>query len=244
MRHIRLYVNLPLHENHELALPRETAGHAIRVLRLKNGDKLTLFNGDGHDYAGEILQAGRHEALVRTGTRQAVPVEPAWPLVLGQCLARGDKMDLVVQKATELGVTRIVPLTSERSEVRLDPARAQKRQRHWQAVAISACEQCGRARVPDIAEPQKLDTWLGRLDDDGALRLALLPDANKRVRDLVMPDTGAILAIGPEGGLGDRDTQRLTEAGFSGLALGPRILRTETAGLAALAAIHACHGDF
>lgn len=243
MRHIRLYVDLPLHENSELALPEAAARHAVRVLRLKAGDALTLFNGNGHDYPCTLIHAERHEVVVRTGLHQRVDNESPFPLVLAQCLAKGDKMDLVVQKATELGVTRIVPLVSERSEVRLDASRAEKRHRHWQAVAAAACGQCGRASIPGIEPPRKLDAWLQQLEPGKILRLALMPGAGQRIRNMDLPDAGAMLVIGPEGGLGERDARELTSAGFVSLALGPRILRTETAGLAALAAIQACHGD-
>jgi 16S rRNA (uracil1498-N3)-methyltransferase len=152
-------------------------------------------------------------------------------------------MDLIVQKATELGVTRIVPLLTERSEVKLDPARAEKRLIHWRAVAASACEQSGRARLPEITPAQPLEAWLRTLTDDGALRLALLPEGTRQARALNFQPVGGVLVVGPEGGLGDRDVAALTAHAFQGLRLGPRILRTETAGLAALAALQALHGD-
>lgn len=243
MRQIRLYVDMPLEADSELALPVATARHAVRVLRLAVGQPVTLFNGDGRDYPGTLARVDGHAARVRLHASHEVASEPPWPLTLVQCLAKGDKMDLVVQKATELGTTRIVPVLSERSEIRLDAARADKRHRHWQAIAASACEQCGRARLPVIEPPQPLARSLEHFGPDSALRLALMPGARKRIRDLAMPDDGAIVVIGPEGGLGERDITALTSAGFSGLTLGPRILRTETAGLAALAAILACHGD-
>src|SRR5699024_2579532 len=148
------------------------------------------------------------------------------------------KMDRVMQKATELGASRIVPVFGERSDVRLDTTRADKRRQHWQAIVASACEQCGRACLPAVETPQTLTSWLldqGR--SDHALRLALMPGASQRIRDLTMPAAGATIAIGPEGGFGERDLDALQTAGFSGLVLGPRILRTETAGLAVLAAI-------
>ena len=204
---------------------------------------MTLFNGDGCDYAGTIERIEGNAIEMRLHDRRSLTNEAPWPLTLVQCLAKGDKMDLVVQKATELGATRIVPVFGERSEVRLDAARADKRHKHWQAIAASACEQCGRARLPAIEEPRPLARWLESLGADQALRLALVPGAQQRTRDLVIPDKGVMVVIGPEGGLGERDLSALASAGFAGLALGPRILRTETAGMAALAAILACHGD-
>lgn len=244
MRTIRIHVDLPLAIGTETALPAQAGEHVARVLRLVAGDPLTLFNGDGDDYTATITSVGKREVLVRVLDRQAVERESPLPLTLAQGVARGEKMDLIVQKATELGVARIVPLLTERAEVKLDAARAEKRLAHWRAVAASACEQCGRARLPEILPTQTLPAWLASLDDAAALRLALLPEATASARDLRPGNAGALLAVGPEGGLGERDVALLGEAGFRGLRLGPRILRTETAGLAALAALQALHGDF
>ena len=244
MRTIRIHVDQPLATGADVALPAQAGEHVARVLRLAAGDPLTLFNGDGADYAATILAVGKREVRVQVLDRQAVARESPLRLTLAQGVARGEKMDLIVQKATELGVARIVPLLTERAEVKLDAARAEKRLAHWRAVAASACEQCGRARLPEILSALPLPAWLAALADDGALRLALLPEAESSARELRPSDAGALLVVGPEGGLGERDTDALHEAGFHGLRLGPRILRTETAGLAALAALQALHGDF
>lgn len=244
MRNIRLHVAQPLLDGAEFPLPTQAGEHATRVLRLVTGDPLTLFNGDGCDYLAVILAVGKREVVVRVQQRRMLHNESPLALTLAQGVARGEKMDLIVQKATELGVTRIVPLLTERSEVKLDAARAGKRLAHWQAVAASACEQSGRARLPEILPALPLSAWLADLPDDGALRLALLPEATNSTRELRFGAAGGLLVIGPEGGIGDRDIGALTAAGFSGLRLGPRILRTETAGLAALAALQATHGDF
>ena len=244
MRIVRIHVDLPLDAGSEVALPAQASEHVARVLRLAAGDALTLFNGDGADYAATIASVGKREMLVQVLHRQAVDRESPLPLTLAQGVARGDKMDLIVQKATELGAARIVPLLTERSEVKLDSARTEKRLAHWRAVAASACEQCGRARLPEILPAQALPAWLASLDGDAALRLALLPEAAACARELRPDGKGALLVVGPEGGLGERDVALLNEAGFTGLRLGPRILRTETAGLAALAALQAMHGDF
>ncbi len=243
MRRIRIHVPVPLAVGVEATLSSAAAGHVLRVLRMAVGDAVTLFNGDGNDYTAELVTADRRTAVARVRGIEAARNESPLPLTLAQGLARGDKMDLVVQKATELGVARIVPLLSERGGVRLDDARGDKRLQHWRMVAAGACEQCGRARLPVIEPPRELDAWLGQLDDGGALRLALLPDAQQGLRGLPMPATGAVLVVGPEGGLGERDIAALQAGGFSGLRLGPRILRTETAGLAALAALQALYGD-
>ena len=244
MRTIRIHVDQPLAAGTELVLPAQAGEHVARVLRLVPDDPLTLFNGDGADYAATIRSVGKREVLVQVLDRQDVARESPLRLTLAQGVARGEKMDLIVQKATELGVARIVPLLTERSEVKLDPARAEKRLAHWRAVAASACEQCGRACLPEILPALPLPAWLAALADDGALRLALLPEAESSARELRPGDAGALLVVGPEGGLGERDITVLHGAGFRGLRLGPRILRTETAGLAALAALQALHGDF
>ncbi|GAB3782994.1 16S rRNA (uracil(1498)-N(3))-methyltransferase [Dyella agri] len=244
MRTIRIHVDLPLAAGIETVLPAQAGEHVARVLRLAAGDPLTLFNGDGSDYTATITSVGKREVLVRVQDQQVVDRESPLRLTLAQGVARGEKMDLIVQKATELGVARIVPLLTERAEVKLDAARAEKRLAHWRAVAASACEQCGRARLPEILPAQTLPVWLASLDGDAAMRLALLPEAAVSVRELRAADAGALLVVGPEGGLGERDVALLGESGFTGLRLGPRILRTETAGLAAVAALQVLHGDF
>jgi len=242
MRTIRIHVASPLAVGTELVLPVQAAEHVVRVLRLPVGAALTLFNGDGCDYQATLLGTGKAAAVRVDGVTTAHTESPL-ALTLGQALARGEKMDLIVQKATELGVARIVPLLTERSEVKLDAARAEKRLAHWRAVVASACEQSGRARLPEIVPALPLAAWLDTLAGDGALRLALLPAASRSSRELRFTAAGGLLVVGPEGGLGERDIGALTAAGFDGLRLGPRILRTETAGLAALAALQALHGD-
>jgi 16S rRNA (uracil1498-N3)-methyltransferase len=243
MRTIRLHIDQPLNVGTELPLPAQAGEHAVRVLRLVAGDPLTLFNGDGCDYPATILAAGKRAVTVRIHEKRVLENESALRLTLAQGVARGDKMDLIVQKATELGVWRIVPLLTERSDVKLDAARAEKRLTHWRAVAASACEQSGRARLPEIVAALPLSTWLENLADDGALRLALLPEAVKLSRELRFASSAGLLVVGPEGGLGARDIDALKASNFESLCLGPRILRTETAGLAALAALQAIHGD-
>jgi 16S rRNA (uracil1498-N3)-methyltransferase len=244
MRTIRIHVDQPLAAGAELALPAQAAEHVARVLRMAAGDPLVLFNGDGCDYEAILLAVGKREVAARV--ERACPRDNESPLrlTLAQGVARGEKMDLIVQKATELGVARIVPLLTERSEVKLDPARAEKRVAHWRAVVASACEQSGRACVPAVEAAQPLQAWLDGLPGDGALRLALLPEATRQPGALRFGAGGGLLVVGPEGGLGERDVAALQAAGFTGLRLGPRILRTETAGLAALAALQALHGDF
>ena len=244
MRTTRIHVEQPLALGAELALPAQAAEHVVRVLRMSAGDALTVFNGDGFDYATTLTSVGKRDVMVRIDGRAAVANESPLRLTLVQGVARGEKMDLIVQKATELGVARIVPLFTERSEVKLEAARAEKRLQHWRAVAASACEQSGRVHVPEVMPMQALQNWLESLTDDDAQRLALLPEGTLRAREVQFGAAGGLLVVGPEGGLGHRDVAALHQAGFRGLRLGPRILRTETAGLAALAALQATHGDF
>ncbi|MGB8635021.1 MAG: 16S rRNA (uracil(1498)-N(3))-methyltransferase [Rhodanobacteraceae bacterium] len=243
MRQIRIHVSQPLAPGTELALNDGAAEHVSRVLRMRTGDTLVLFNGDGRDYPATLTQCERRE--VRAHVDDAVDVDTESPLrlVLAQALVSGSKMDLVIQKAVELGVHAIVPLATERGTVQLDERRAEKRLAHWQGVVVSACEQCGRSTLPQVASVQPLSGWCASLMDDEALRLALIPGTDQRVRDLALGKAGAVLVVGPEGGLSAGDVQTLESAGFSGLALGPRILRTETAGLAALAALQSRFGD-
>lgn len=229
----------------ELSLPAQAAMHAVRVLRLRAGDPLVLFNGDGNDYASELVEAAARDVRVRVIDACVVENESPLRITLAQALARGEKMDWIIQKATELGAAAIVPLLTERSEVRLDGARTEKRLAHWRAVSIGACEQCGRARVPGIIAPLSLDAWLATLPSEGVAetRLALLPQGELGARSLDRPATEIRLAVGPEGGFADKDVAALRTAGFRGLSLGPRVLRTETAGTAGLAALQALYGD-
>lgn len=239
----RIHVDSPLAVDLELPLSVQAAEHVARVLRLVAGSTITLFNGDGCDYPSLILAASKREVRVRVEAAQPVENESPLALTLAQGVARGEKMDLIVQKATELGVVRIVPLLTERSELRLDAERAQKRLARWRAVATSACEQSGRARIPRIEPALTLDAWLNQLTADSGLRLSLLPEAEKTIRALNFTTPAGVLVVGPEGGLAKHDIAALRAANFAALRLGPRILRTETAGLAALAALQAVHGD-
>lgn len=243
MRTIRIHVDTGLVAGTEIALPAQAATHVARVLRLRTGDRVSLFNGDGNDYAAELVAVGPRETRARILQSRANGSESPLRIVLAQALARGEKMDWIVQKATELGVAEIVPLVTARSEVKLDESRASKRLEHWRAVAISACEQSGRARVPMIAGVRPLRAWLETLDGSAA-RLALLPEGNITPRALGAPGQAITLAVGPEGGFDEADVSSLRNAGFGGLALGPRVLRTETAGVAAIAALQALYGDW
>lgn len=245
MREVRLFVDVPLAPDADLPLPRDAAQHALRVLRLQAGDFVTLFNGDGRQYPARLVTADPRAASVHMETVEAPARESPLRVTLLQSLARGEKMDWIIQKATELGAARILPVTSERSEVRLDGTRSEKRLDHWRLVAIAACEQCGRNVVPEISAPGSLEACLAAHPQAGAeVRWMLHPGGTARLRNSGSIATDVMLAVGPEGGFGDDDLAVLRHAGFEALALGPRILRTETAGLAAMAALQAVQGDF
>lgn len=243
MRMTRLFVEAHLRPDCEVELPAGAAAHAVRVLRLRPGDPLMLFNGDGREYAARLVTAATRGASVAIDSVAATDRESPLQITLVQAIARGEKMDWIIQKATELGVARIVPVATGRSEVRLDAARADKRREHWRAVAIAACEQCGRNVVPAIEASGELAAWPRETGGDRGSRWMLSPGGGTRLRDLQLPSGTLTLAVGPEGGFDEADSSTLFDHGFRGLSLGPRILRTETAGIAALAALQALYGD-
>lgn len=243
MRIPRICVSQALESGIEFVLPEQAGEHVARVLRLERGHPLILFNGDGREYRAEISQIAKRSVSARVlDAGESVARESPLRLTLAQGVARGDKMDFILQKATELGVTRIVPLITARTEVKLDAERTERRLAHWQAVIAGACEQSGRTILPVLEVPMRIATWAATLNADSGLRLALDPRGDVSVRTL--PAFGvATLVVGPEGGLSDQDMHLLDQADFQGLRLGPRVLRTETAGLAALTALQAIHGD-
>lgn len=238
----RFFVPSPIVES-ELALPPAAAHHALRVLRLRPGDPVVLFDGRGGEWRGRILSAGSGGVIAAGLERDSAERASPLTVTLAQALPGGDKMDWVVQKAVELGAAAIQPVESARCVVRLDAARADKRRRHWQEVAVAACEQSGLNRVPEVRPLASLSGWLSR-PDPAALRLRLAPDAERSLRELEAPAGPVVLLIGPEGGFTDGEAQAAETAGFIPVRLGPRVLRTETAGLAALAALQALWGDF
>ncbi len=242
MRIIRSHVDQPLAVGQRVTLPEDSSAHLLRVLRLAPGDAVTLFNGDGFDYTARLLTAAKRGAEAEVTGRQAVPRESPLRITLVQGVARGEKMDLVLQKATELGVDAFTPVITERTEVKLDAERAGKRMAHWRGVVAAACEQSGRAVLPRLSEPLALSSYAGGEKAD--IKLVMDPNGDLGPGS-VMPAPGQSIAlvVGPEGGLSDRDLATLRAAGFGSLKLGPRILRTETAGLAAVASLQALYGD-
>lgn len=241
MRIPRIYTPAPLASGSIIELDDNAFNHAVRVLRLKAGAPLTLFNGQGGEYPAELVEVQKKRATAQVGTFVDRDCESPLPIVLGQCISRGEKMDYTIQKAVELGVTEIVPLFSERCGVKLSPERQEKRLRHWQSVIISACEQCGRNRLPALQDAMDLDAWLAKLDS--SLKLVLDPTAQDSFETLSRPTPDVALLIGPEGGLSETEIERARASGFRGVQLGPRILRTETAGLTALSLIQGRWGD-
>ncbi|MQA52141.1 16S rRNA (uracil(1498)-N(3))-methyltransferase [Pseudomonas piscis] len=239
MRLSRFFIDTPLSLG-EHELPEAQAHYIARVLRMAEGDALQVFDGSGQEFRGTLVEVGKKR--VRIGLDESFAGQPESPLRihLGQGLSRGERMDWAIQKATELGVDQITPIFSERCEVRLKDERADKRLLHWRQVAISACEQCGRSKVPVIHPPLLLADWLKQTAAD--LKLVLHPVAQP-LESHARPETLAFL-IGPEGGLSDAEVEQAQGAGFLPARLGPRVLRTETAPVVALAVAQQLWGDF
>jgi 16S rRNA (uracil1498-N3)-methyltransferase len=241
MRLNRVHLDVPVGGQVHVDLDGAAANHVGRVLRLRAGDALILFDDAGGEYAATVVAFGRNTVRVAVGEHRPINRESPLQITLAQGISRGERMDVVVQKATELGVWRIVPVLTERAVVRLDAAQAANRLRHWRAIAVAACEQSGRNQVPEIIAPMGLQEFLGSGLPEG-LRLLLNPEGGLKAKDL--PASAAVtLLIGPEGGLSAAERTAASAAQFQGLALGPRILRTETAALAALAIVQQQLGD-
>ena len=241
MRVNRVYAEVPVGGRVQLELAGTAANHIARVLRLRVGEPLILFDDAGGEYAAIVESFTRDTVRVAVGEYLEVNRESPLHVTLAQGISRGERMDVVVQKATELGVKRIVPVVAERTVVRLNDAQAANRLRHWRAIAIAACEQCGRTRLPEITSPMSLQEFLVS-DYPAGLRLMLNPNGGLKVQELPA-SAAATLLIGPEGGLSDAEQSAALAAQFRGMVLGPRILRTETAALAALAVIQQQLGD-
>ncbi|BAN36640.1 16S ribosomal RNA methyltransferase RsmE [Sulfuricella denitrificans skB26] len=224
-------------------LPEQAAHHAARVLRLQTGDRLSVFNGCGGEGEARITEIGKRNVTVEIEGWHTVERESPLKVQLAQAISAGEKMDFTLQKAVELGIGNIQPLASERSVVRLSGERAEKRVVHWQGVVIAACEQSGRNQVPEVAPIRPLLDWLGQQDGPG-LRLMLSPVGEVGLRDLPKPTGNVTLLIGPEGGLSPSEAEMAQRYGFTPVRLGARVLRTETAALAALAAMQTLWGDF
>ena len=243
MRLTRVYVPGPLTAGRRHTIDGEAANHITRVLRLRTGDALTLFDGRGGEYAARIEEFRVGAVMVTVGDRSAaIERESPLPLTLAQGVSRGERMDWVVQKATELGVTRIVPVLTERTrgEARCEAGGAQAPP--LAGIVIAACEQSGRDRIPAVDAPLNLTEFLGGADRR-AMRVLLSPAASLGIADLTPPEAGVVVLIGPEGGLAEAEQRSALAAGFAAVRLGPRVLRTETAAVAALTLIQHRFGD-
>ena len=243
MRNPRLFTDQPLKLGDRVVLEGAVAQHLGRVLRARVGEQIALFNGDGQEFSAQVLTVSKRAVSVDIGAAFTPHTESLVHTTLGLCLSKGDRFDWAIQKATELGVGAIAPLYSERVDFSIPPDRIEKRIAHWQQIAISACEQCGRVRIPAVSSPQALEQWVQSVaaehkwvlhcDDEGA---------PKSVTGMPTPAEAALL-IGPEGGLTDQEVTRACENSFEVLQLGPRVLRTETAPVVALSALSVMWGE-
>jgi len=246
MRLTRVYVDAPLTAGKHLTVEGSAANHITRVLRLRTGDTLTLFDGRGGEYAARIEEFRKDSVVVAVDEPRALERESPLSLTLAQGISRGERMDWIIQKATELGASRIVPVFTERSVVRLDARQAEKKVQHWRGIAVAACEQSGRNRIPDVAAPLDFFEFVGSDtpgSEQSATRVLLSPTGKLRIADLGEIGMGITVLIGPEGGLTESEQEAAIAAGFKPVRMGPRVLRTETAAIAALAIIQRDFGD-
>lgn len=237
----RFHCPLPLVQNQSLRLPAEVAHHALRVLRLRYGETVAVFDGAGQEYLGELIQL-EGDAAVHLHTPVTGERESPLRVTLVQALAVADKMDWIVQKAVELGAAAVQPVDAERCVLKLAGDRAGKRITHWRQVAVSAAEQCGRRQLCEVGELLRLQDWLARPAEGE--RWILAPQGGVPLSDLPAPQGPVSVLIGPEGGWSDKELVAAQAAGCKPVSMGPRVLRTETAGLAALAAMMALWGDY
>lgn len=239
----RIHISSKLDVGQTIALENAAASHISRVLRMKEGDTLIAFNGEGGEYAANITSAERHHVTIQIEKFTDKDCESPIKISLVQGISRGERMDYTIQKAVELGVHEIIPVFTERGVVHLKGERLLKKERHWQAVAVSACEQCGRNTIPLVHPPLTLKDWLTE-GDILSIALVLDPLATQNIKQACSGDRAVTLLAGPEGGLSEEEMKIVRESGFTGIQLGPRVLRTETAALAAIAALQTLYGDY
>ena len=242
MRLTRVHVPGPLAAGGLCTVRGDAASHIVRVLRLGVGAPLAVFDGAGGEYCARIEAVRKGEVLVALAERREGETESPLRLTLAQGVSRGERMDWVVQKAVELGVERIVPVLTERSVVRLDAAQARNKQRHWHGIAVAACEQSGRSRLPQVAAALTLDAFLAALPE-GGLRVLPSPQGAEGLAALPPAAAEALVLIGPEGGLTEREAGAALARGFMPVRFGPRVLRTETAAVVALTLLQQRFGD-
>lgn len=239
----RFHCPPPLPDGDRCDLPPDAAHHASRVLRLRVGDDVQIFDGAGAARNGRIA-AIEGKRVVLDGLCPCPPeARPSLQIELAQAMSSSEKMDWVVQKATELGATTIQPVQAKRSVAKLASERAEKRTEHWRGVALAACEQCGRNRLPEVLPPQELASWLAQVKHETCAKFILLPDGASKLSAQPQPKGRILLLIGPEGGFSPDESTMARQAGFVPILLGPRVLRTETAALAGIAALQLLWGD-
>lgn len=243
MRIPSIYIDYALSDNNDISIDGQAAQHLLKALRMKNGDALRLFNGNGRFYPAVIKSTEKKSLTVQTTVSEASSSESRLHTHLGQTMSRGDRMDYAVQKSTEMGVTEITPLSSERCELKLSGDRAAKRIQHWQQVAISAAEQCGRASVPTIHPIMSVSEWVAQQSGKG-LSLVLHHRDKQHLSDIQTTPEQVNILIGPEGGLSDSEIANATKADFMPSTFGPRVLRTETAPVTCLALLQWLWGDY
>lgn len=238
----RIYLDLPLAPQMVLCLPETAARHLVQVLRMQTGEHFIAFNGEGGEFSASLVSIGKRESTAVIDSFHDINRESSLHVTLAQCVSKGERMDYTLQKAVELGVSEIVPLLSARSVVRMERERWEKKLEHWRGVIISACEQSGRTRIPLLHPVKELRDWLP-LAQKAALKLTLATEARRSLREVEHAGEPVALLIGPEGGLDAQEIKNAERAGFLTVKLGPRILRTETAGLVCLANIQSLWGD-
>ncbi len=244
MANLRFFTDSPLVLNTDIQLSENAAAHATRALRLNVGDHAIIFNGDGFDYECTLTSVKKNAVTATITGAKAIDNESPLNITLLQGISSGDRMDFTIQKAVELGVRLIQPINSQRSVVKLTHDRAEKRVEHWQNIAISACEQSGRAFVPKILAPLSLENWLSQNPYNCTTRILLNPIGAKRLTEIKEPASTIELLIGAEGGLSQTEIDLACSQHFQSIVLGPRILRTETAALTAISVMQALWGDF
>ena len=242
MRIPNIYTPLKLSEHEQFDLNESATAHLIKVLRMKEGEQLRLFNGSGKFFPATIIQASKKHLTIQTHNSELTKTESRLQTHLGQVIARGDRMDYSIQKSTEMGVSEITPLFSERCEVKLNAERQAKRVLHWQQISISAAEQCGRATVPIIHSPMRVEEWTARQKGRG-LSLVLHHRDTQKLSDISPAPTEVNLLIGPEGGLSAEEIAAAQGDNFLSTTFGPRVLRTETASVTSLSIVQWLWGD-
>lgn len=243
MSKTRIHVETPITAKSQIKLNGTRAQYVGRVLRLKINDDLTLFDGSGAEFLGTVKAINKSNAEIIVSRRIEKSVESPLRMHLLQGISRGERMNLVIQKATELGVNQITPIITDHSVVRLELRRAKKRLIHWRRIAISACEQCGRNVVPRINAPVGLQEWIDNNGNEHDMRLILNPRASTSISSITAVESNLTLLIGPEGGFSDPEYLLTSSNGFKSIRFGPRIMRTETAAIAIISALQALHGD-